>query len=143
MGAFPSLSGLFGILIVALSVSTSVALCSAFGIKTTLIIAEAIPFLVLAIGVDNIFILSHELDQQNAHAYSTASRHGPLFLSYANQEDDDEEGDGLPPCEERVARTLGKMGPSILLSATCETLAFGLGALVGMVRVPDVAVGTF
>lgn len=35
------------------------------------------------------------------------------------------------PVEERVARALGRMGPSILLSASCQTLAFSLGALVG------------
>lgn len=45
-----------------------------------------------------------------------------------SEEDDPE---GFPPAEERVARALGRMGPSILLSAACETVAFGLGALVG------------
>ena len=35
------------------------------GVKVTLIIAEVIPFLVLAVGVDNVFILIHELDRQN------------------------------------------------------------------------------
>lgn len=129
---FENFAGLWGIIIVLLSVSTSVALCSAFGIKVTLIIAEVIPFLVLAIGVDNVFILSHELDQQNSRAYAAASRHGPLFVTYDDQ--DDEDGDGLPLAEERVARALGRMGPSILLSASCETVAFGLGAMVGMVR---------
>ncbi|KAK4692400.1 hypothetical protein P7C70_g9137, partial [Phenoliferia sp. Uapishka_3] len=83
------LLGLWGIIIVLLSVSTSVALCSAFGIKVTLIIAEVIPFLVLAIGVDNVFILSHELDQQNARAYTAASRHGPLYVTFEDQDDED------------------------------------------------------
>jgi Niemann-Pick C1 protein len=78
--------------------------------------------------VDNVFILSHELDQQNARAYATASRHGPLFGMEAGEDDDPE---GLPSAEERVARALGRMGPSILLSASCETVAFALGALVG------------
>ncbi|KAL8293540.1 hypothetical protein RQP46_000241 [Phenoliferia psychrophenolica] len=132
------LLGLYGIFIVLLSVSTSVALCSAAGIKVTLIIAEVIPFLVLAIGVDNVFILSHELDQQNQRAYSAASRNGPLFVSYDDQ--DDEDGDGLPPAEERVARALGRMGPSIMLSASCETVAFGLGAMVGMPAVRNFAI---
>ncbi|ORY85410.1 sterol-sensing domain of SREBP cleavage-activation-domain-containing protein [Leucosporidium creatinivorum] len=130
------LLGLWGIIIVLLSVSTSVALCSAMGVKVTLVIAEVIPFLVLAIGVDNVFILSHELDQQNARAYATAARHGPLFGE--DQQEDDPEG--LPPAEERVARALGRMGPSILLSASCEIVAFGLGAMVGMPAVRNFAI---
>ena len=57
--------GLFGIALVILSVSSSVGLFSVLGVKCTLIIAEVIPFLVLAVGVDNVFILVHELDRQN------------------------------------------------------------------------------
>ncbi|KAK4054758.1 niemann-Pick type C- protein 1 [Microbotryomycetes sp. JL201] len=125
------LLGLWGIVIVLLSVSTSVALCSALGVKVTLIIAEVIPFLVLAIGVDNVFILSHELDQQNKRAYSIASHHATSL---------DEDSDGLSSAEERVARALSRMGPSILLSASCETVAFALGALVGMPAVRNFAV---
>jgi Niemann-Pick C1 protein len=41
--------------------------------------------------------------------------------------------------EERVARTLAKMGPSILLSTITETVAFGLGALVPMPAVRNFA----
>lgn len=119
------MTGLWGIIIVLLSVSTSIALFSALGIKVTLVIAQVIPFLVLAIGIDNIFILSHELDQQSLRAYTTAGRHGP-------PSNDDEILDEVPSAEERVARALARMGPSILLSASCETVAFGLGALVGM-----------
>ncbi|KAM0793065.1 hypothetical protein ACM66B_000551 [Microbotryomycetes sp. NB124-2] len=126
------LLGLWGIVIVLLSVSTSVALCSAVGVKVTLIIAEVIPFLVLAIGVDNVFILSHELDQQNQRAYSITSHHATGF--------GDDDFDTLPSAEERVARALGRMGPSILLSASCETVAFALGALVGMPAVRNFAI---
>ncbi|SGY29591.1 BQ5605_C002g01068 [Microbotryum silenes-dioicae] len=140
------LLGLWGIIIVLVSVSTSVALCSALGVKVTLVIAEVIPFLVLAIGVDNVFILSHELDQQNQRAYAAASRHGPLFGgdSLGRGENDDlgidDDPEGLPSAEERVARAVGRMGPSILLSASCETVAFALGALVGMPAVRNFAI---
>ena len=41
--------------------------------------------------------------------------------------------------EERVARTLAKMGPSILLSTITETTAFLLGALVPMPAVRNFA----
>ncbi|CAD6885601.1 unnamed protein product [Tilletia controversa] len=60
--------GLFGITIVLMSVSSAVGIFSALGVKVTLVIAEVIPFLVLAVGVDNIFLLCHEMDRQNALA---------------------------------------------------------------------------
>ncbi|KAJ7667763.1 sterol-sensing domain of SREBP cleavage-activation-domain-containing protein [Mycena polygramma] len=106
--------GLFGISLVILSVSSSVGFFSFMGVKVTLIIAEVIPFLVLAVGVDNVFILD-DVD------VDTASM--PLYL----------------PAEERVARTLAKMGPSILLSTITETVAFALGALVPMPAVRNFA----
>ena len=45
----------------------------------------------------------------------------------------------LLSAEERVARALAKMGPSILLSATTETIAFALGAIVPMPAVRNFA----
>lgn len=107
--------GLFGILIVLMSVSASVGLFSALGVKVTLIIAEVIPFLVLAVGVDNIFLLVHEFERVNhTHPEKTVA--------------------------DRMARTLGRMGPSILLSASTETIAFALGAVVGMPAVRNFAI---
>ncbi|KAF1997279.1 multidrug efflux transporter AcrB transmembrane domain-containing protein [Amniculicola lignicola CBS 123094] len=106
--------GIVGILIVLMSVSASVGLFSAAGIKVTLIIAEVIPFLVLAVGVDNIFLIVHEFERVN--------------ISHP---------EGTIP--ERVARALGRMGPSILLSATTETTAFALGCAVGMPAVRNFA----
>ena len=106
--------GVFGIVIVLMSVSASVGLFSAAGIKVTLIIAEVIPFLVLAIGVDNIFLIVHEFDR--------------VSDSYPDSK-----------IEDRAAKALGRMGPSILLSATAETIAFALGVLVGMPAVRNFA----
>jgi Niemann-Pick C1 protein len=106
--------GTVGILIVLMSVSASVGLFSAAGIKVTLIIAEVIPFLVLAVGVDNIFLIVHEFERIN--------------ISHP---------EGSIP--ERVSRALGRMGPSILLSALTETTAFALGCAVGMPAVRNFA----
>jgi len=103
-----------GIIIVLMSVSASVGLFAAAGVKATLIIAEVIPFLVLAVGVDNIFLIVHEFERVN--------------VTHADE-----------PVSERVARALGRMGPSILLSATTETVAFALGAAVGMPAVRNFA----
>lgn len=51
------LLGLSGVIIVLLSVTSSIGFYSYVGIPATLIIIEVVPFLVLAVGVDNIFIL--------------------------------------------------------------------------------------
>lgn len=53
--------GISGILIVLSSVSSSLGIFSYIGIPLTLIVIEVIPFLVLAVGVDNIFILVQTL----------------------------------------------------------------------------------
>ena len=106
--------GIGGIVIVLMSVSASVGLFSAAGIKVTLIIAEVIPFLVLAVGVDNIFLIVHEFERIN--------------ISHPDED-----------IETRVAKALGRMGPSILLSATTETVAFALGVFVGMPAVRNFA----
>ncbi|KAH8118353.1 multidrug efflux transporter AcrB transmembrane domain-containing protein [Phellopilus nigrolimitatus] len=149
--------GLFGIALVILSVSSSVGLFSAAGVKVTLIIAEVIPFLVLAVGVDNVFILVHELDRQNllhgpnapanpqnagvgaaAILSSTQIRPSPFSSSH----DDSVDAISVPihfTPEERVARALAKMGPSILLSSVTEVTAFALGALVPMPAVRNFA----
>jgi Niemann-Pick C1 protein len=123
-------------------------------VKVTLIIAEVIPFLVLAVGVDNVFILVHELDRQNLlhgpDAIGPASAQGGGFttpMSPTNSHrspftSDDIDGTSVPlylSAEERIARTLAKMGPSILLSAITETVAFALGALVPMPAVRNFA----
>ncbi|KAL9011005.1 MAG: hypothetical protein Q9173_004113 [Seirophora scorigena] len=106
--------GVIGIVIVLMSVSASVGLFSACGIKVTLIIAEVIPFLVLAVGVDNIFLIVHEFERVN--------------LSHMDES-----------VETRISKALGRMGPSILLSASTETVAFALGAAVGMPAVKNFA----
>ena len=63
IGQFPSLVGsgftlaIAGILIVLASLVSSLGLICYMGIGFTMISAEVIPFLVLAIGVDNMFII--------------------------------------------------------------------------------------
>ncbi|PWN39066.1 hypothetical protein IE81DRAFT_326910 [Ceraceosorus guamensis] len=107
--------GLFGIVVVLASVSSAVAIFSAAGVKVTLIIGEVLPFLLLAVGVDNIFLLTSEMDRQNALAstanpYSSASigrvsdgsfgsaSAGGIHLEEDEDEDEDsfdDEGAGL------------------------------------------------
>ncbi len=137
--------GLFGIIIVLVAVSSSVGFFSLLGVRVTLIIAEVIPFLVLAVGVDNVFILVHELDRQNTlHGPGMASRAVVAADDDVDAADEDsiladERSPSHLPPEERVARALARMGPSILLSSVTEVVAFGLGALVPMPAVRNFA----
>ena len=83
------------------SVLSSLGIFSYCGVPATLIIIEVVPFLVLAVGVDNIFILVQTFQR-----------------------------DVKLPTEEipqQVGRVLGKVGPSMLLSSLSESVAFGIG----------------
>jgi Niemann-Pick C1 protein len=98
--------GLCGVAIVLLSVTASIGLLSFLNVKSTLIIVEVIPFLVLAVGVDNIFI---------------------LVQAFQRQETSDKES-----LELRVGRVLESVAPSILLATIAESSCFFLGALTSM-----------
>lgn len=111
--------GFAGIMFVAISIIFSVGIFSIFGLKITLIIAEVIPFLVLAIGVDNLFIIVQTFDRV------TSEQLTEFGLIYSP--------------EERVGISLARMGPSIFLSALSETLAFSLGSFVSMPAVKSFA----
>ena len=93
------------------SVLGALGLCSMLGIWSTLIIMEVIPFLVLAVGVDNMFILAL-LDARQ-----------PIGM----------------PLHERVATVLSSAGPSILLASTCEAVAFAVAASASMPAVRNFA----
>ncbi|KAJ8762195.1 hypothetical protein K2173_007350 [Erythroxylum novogranatense] len=98
------LLGLSGVVLVMLSVLGSVGFFSAIGVKSTLIIMEVIPFLVLAVGVDNMCILVHAVKRQ------------PLDL----------------PLEGRISNALVEVGPSITLASLSEVSAFSVGGSVTM-----------
>ncbi|KAH6618191.1 patched family-domain-containing protein, partial [Chaetomium sp. MPI-SDFR-AT-0129] len=107
--------GVVGIAIVLMSITASIGLFSKLGLKATLIIVDVIPFIVLAVGVDNIFLIVHEFERVN--------------ISYPDD-----------VVEVRISRALGRMGPSILFSAITETACFALGAFVGMPAVRNFAI---
>ncbi|KAG2291020.1 hypothetical protein Bca52824_037689 [Brassica carinata] len=94
----------FGVVLVLLSVLGSIGFFSAVGVKSTLIIMEVIPFLVLAVGVDNMCILVRAVKRQ------------PRDISL----------------EDRISSALVEVGPSITLASLSEVLAFAVGAFVPM-----------
>jgi Niemann-Pick C1 protein len=108
IGFFPSavynrfLLGFAGILVVIFSLLIAVGITFYAGVPLTMISAEVVPFLILAIGVDNMFLISR------------AERAIPLHVK---------------EMELRVAYALKEIGPSIFAAAFCEALAFFIGML--------------
>ncbi|UYV80301.1 NPC1 [Cordylochernes scorpioides] len=98
--------GFVGVVIVMLSVTSSLGIFCYIGTPATLIIIEVVPFLVLAVGVDNIFILVQ-----------------------AFQRDDRRQGEEL---EEQIGRVVGEVAPSMMLSSLSMASCFFIGAVTEM-----------
>ncbi|XP_066513297.1 NPC intracellular cholesterol transporter 1-like [Hoplias malabaricus] len=98
--------GIAGILIVLSSVTSSLGIFSYAGVPLTLIVIEVIPFLVLAVGVDNIFIIVQTFQRD------VRMQHEELH--------------------QQIGRILGDVAPSMFLSSISETVAFFLGSLSNM-----------
>ena len=74
--------GLFGVLIVIVAVAASIGLLRYMNIMASLIILEVVPFLVLAVGVDNLFILVHSYEVRQQDCFDTptcTTQHITLF----------------------------------------------------------------
>jgi len=84
-----------------LSVAASIGFYGYVGVPATLIMIEVIPFLVLAVGVDNIFIMVQTYQREPRRADETH--------------------------EEHIGRIIGEVGPSMLLSSLSEASCFFLG----------------
>ncbi|XP_065843628.1 NPC intracellular cholesterol transporter 1-like [Oscarella lobularis] len=97
---------LAGVIIVLAAVAASIGFFSYLSIPLNLIVLQVMPFLCLAVGVDNIFILVQTLKRDVAKPGETL--------------------------EEQVGRILGQVAPSMLLTSISELLALGLGALTPM-----------
>lgn len=96
-----------GILVVLLSFGGSVSLVSLIGIKLSIISAEVVPFLILAIGVDNMFIITNTKDRI-ARGYNIIA---------------------IPKL---IGITIGEAGPSITVASLSEFLAFLVGYMTNI-----------
>ncbi|KFB38094.1 AGAP000579-PA-like protein [Anopheles sinensis] len=95
-----------GIAVVLASVACSLGFFGYLELATTMLTIEVIPFLVLAVGVDNIFML--------VHAFNRLDR------------------SQTPDTAEAIGEALGQIGPSILLTSASECCCFAIGALSPM-----------
>ena len=116
IGFFPSMQymsfglGLTGIIVVIFSLLTSIGLTFYFNHKVTMISLEVVPFLILAIGVDNIFLIAR------------AERTIPDYVTSV---------------EERIGFAMKEIGPSIFTAAFCEAVAFFIGLLTDVPALQD------
>uniref|UniRef100_A0AAY4B5X1 SSD domain-containing protein n=1 Tax=Denticeps clupeoides TaxID=299321 RepID=A0AAY4B5X1_9TELE len=107
------LVGLGGILVVGCSVLASMGFYAWIGIPSSLVILQVVPFLVLAVGADNIFIFVLEYQRDMRHPGETR--------------------------EEHIGRVLGTVAPSMFLCSLSECVCFFLGALSTMPAVKSFA----
>ncbi|XP_004676600.1 PREDICTED: Niemann-Pick C1-like protein 1 [Condylura cristata] len=98
--------GLGGVVVVLGSVMAAMGFFSYLGIPSSLVILQVVPFLVLAVGADNIFI---------------------FVLEYQRLPREPEE-----QREAHIGRALGRVAPSMLLCSLSEAICFFLGALTPM-----------
>ncbi|CAI5722164.1 unnamed protein product [Hyaloperonospora brassicae] len=118
--------GFTGILIVLLSLGAAMGVsCAILQMKVTMITLEVVPFLVLAIGVDNMFILANEFDR-------LAARRGLVALDESRNMRDQAEDESLL-LKQVTGETMQNVGPSIAVAAVTEALAFSVGVLT---RIP-------
>ena len=108
IGFFPNMIhckfglGGVGICVVIFSLMSGIGFTFYFNDKLTMISAEVVPFLILAIGVDNMFLIAR------------AEREIPNTVT---------------AIDERIGFAMKEIGPSIFTAALCESLAFFIGLL--------------
>lgn len=98
--------GLGGIAVVLGAVMAAMGFFSYLGIPSSLVILQVVPFLVLAVGADNIFIFVLEYQRLPRRAGEQREAH--------------------------IGRALGRVAPSMLLCSLSEAICFFLGALTPM-----------
>uniref|UniRef100_A0A183SY07 SSD domain-containing protein n=1 Tax=Schistocephalus solidus TaxID=70667 RepID=A0A183SY07_SCHSO len=127
-----------GVIIVLASIFASIGLWSYAGVPATLIIVEVIPFLVLAVGVDNIFIMVQDFSMHSDYTGNDAPEDSHSIDAGQGKDDHYQSVESATDAayeldvEERISRMMGRIGPSILLSSLSEAVAFFCGAMTSM-----------
>ncbi|CBY14228.1 unnamed protein product [Oikopleura dioica] len=95
-----------GIIVILASAFAATGIFGWLGVASNLIVVEVVPFLLLAIGADNVFILVMDIQREKRL-----------------------EGESL---DDLIARVFAKAGPSMLLCAMTEATVFFMGSVIDM-----------
>nr|KAF6267896.1 NPC1 like intracellular cholesterol transporter 1 [Pipistrellus kuhlii] len=98
--------GLGGVAVVLGAVMAAMGFFAYLGVPSSLVVLQVVPFLVLAVGADNIFIFVLEYQRLPRRPGERREAH--------------------------IGRALGSVGPSMLLCSVSEAVCFFLGALTPM-----------
>ncbi|KAF1744180.1 hypothetical protein MXB_3695, partial [Myxobolus squamalis] len=97
--------GFAGVFLVFSSVVSSIGLFCYFGFKVNMIVLEVLPFLILAVGVDNIFLMVYEYRR-------IQSISGEDTLVYS-----------------MIGKMMGNVGHGMIVSAAAQVTTFSIGAI--------------
>ncbi|KAG6590591.1 Niemann-Pick C1 protein [Phytophthora cinnamomi] len=117
-------AGFCGVMSIVCGVASTIGIYMWFGVKLQLIIMEVVPFLSLAIGVDNIFLIIHAMTEKE----DQMRREQPsLFIGLEHN----------PKAIEEITTTvlsesLAYIGPSIFMASAAESVAFAFGSISPM-----------
>ena len=95
-----------GIVMILISALAATGVFGWAGVASNLIVMEVVPFLLLAIGADNVFILVMDIQREKR-----------------------KEGESI---DHVISRVLAKSGPSMLLCALTESTVFFIGSVTDM-----------
>uniref|UniRef100_K3WBN3 SSD domain-containing protein n=1 Tax=Globisporangium ultimum (strain ATCC 200006 / CBS 805.95 / DAOM BR144) TaxID=431595 RepID=K3WBN3_GLOUD len=116
--------GFLGIVCIMFAVSSTIGFFMWFGVKLQLVIMEVVPFLSVAIGVDNIFLIVNAISRKQEEL----KRAQPdLFVGLEHD---------VPAARDVtsqvVAEGLAYIGPSIFMASVTESVAFAFGCISPM-----------
>ncbi|RMX64265.1 hypothetical protein KXD40_005095 [Peronospora effusa] len=118
------MAGFCGVMSIVCGVASTIGIFMWFGVKLQLIIMEVVPFLSLAIGVDNIFLLIHAMTEKE----DQMRREQPsLFVGLEHNPKAIEEITTII-----VSESLAYIGPSIFMASAAEAAAFAFGSISAM-----------
>ncbi|TYZ59946.1 hypothetical protein PybrP1_002423 [[Pythium] brassicae (nom. inval.)] len=116
--------GALGVVCILLAVSTTVGIFMWVGVKLQLVIMKVVPFLTLAVGVDNIFLVVYATSRMQDEL---VREEAIVFVGL----------DERPRAVEEIAAVLvseglGYIGPSIFMASVAEAAAFAVGCFSSM-----------